>query len=46
MKEYKRHLVMEAGSHTFFLCALFIFSVEGKVYKHLNVRSNVYAYTC
>ena len=38
---------MEAGSHTIFLCALFIFSAEGKVYKHLIVRSHyVYAYMC
>ena len=31
---------MEAGSLTIFLCALFIFSAEGKVYKHLIVRSH------
>ena len=31
---------MEAGSLTIFLYALFIFSAEGKVYKHLIVRSH------
>ena len=30
---------MEAGSLTIYLCALIIFSAEGKVYKHLIVRS-------
>ena len=43
----KTSCVMEAGSHTIFLCALFIFSAEGKVYKHLIVRSHfAYAYMC
>ena len=31
---------MEAGSLTIFLCALFVFSAEGKVYMHLIVRSH------
>ena len=38
---------MEAGSLTIFLYALFLFSAEGKVYKHLIVRNQyVYAYMC
>ena len=30
---------METGSLTIFLSALFVFYAEGKVYKHLIVRS-------
>ena len=31
---------MEAVSLAIFLCAFFVFSAEGKVYKHLIVRSH------
>ena len=43
---FKAACVMEAGSLTIFLCALFIFSAEGKVYKHfIHVRCQyVHAY--
>ena len=31
---------MEGGSLTIFLCALFVFSAEGKVCKHIIVGSH------
>ena len=31
---------MKAGSLTIFLCALSVFSAEGKVYMHLIVKSH------
>ena len=39
-RQQKTSCVMEAGSLTIFLCALFIFSAEGKVYRHLIVSSH------
>ena len=39
-RQQKTSCVMEAVSLAIFLCAFFVFSAEGKVYKHLIVRSH------
>lgn len=39
-RQQKTFCVMEGGSLTIFLCALFVFSAEGKVCKHIIVGSH------